>query len=76
MEGAIAPIRDALRLDGADVEFQREESGTLYMRLVLADVSCEECVMPQETIEQILLTQVRKADADVTAVRLEDPRRS
>jgi hypothetical protein len=75
LEELVAPMRSALQLDGADLEFEYEHSGTAYFRLILTDErACRECVMPQEILEQVVLTGLREARPDVTTIKIDDPR--
>ena len=75
LEELIAPVRSALQLDGADLKFEHERSGTAYFRLIVTDeTACRECVMPQEILEQAVLTNLRQARPDVTTVEIDDPR--
>jgi hypothetical protein len=75
VEELIAPVCSALQVDGADLRFEYERSGTVYFRLILTDeTACRECVMPQEILEQVVLTNLRRARSDVTAVEIDDPR--
>lgn len=71
---AIESVRETLRPDGVDIEFQREEEGVAHFRLVLDDVECQECVVPSEILEQILLNSIRKNVPEISAVKISDPR--
>lgn len=66
-------LKEALKGDGADLELDRIEDGVASVRLILGPEACLECIMPKDTIEQILLTSLSKSEP-VTHVRLDDPR--
>lgn len=66
-------LKEALQGDGADLELDSVEDGVASVRLILGPESCLECIMPKETIEQILLVSLSKTES-VTSVRLDDPR--
>jgi hypothetical protein len=75
-EHVVEPLRQLLKLDGADLEFKEERDGTAYFQLVLRDANCEECVMPREVLEKITLERFQEALPSVSAVKIDDPRRS
>ena len=75
VEEAIAPMRQALQLDGADLEFDDERNGIADFRLILTDdTACKECVMPHDILEQVVFVNLSKAQPHITAVAIDDPR--
>lgn len=66
-------LKETLQADGADLELDSVENGVASVRLILGPEACLECIMPKETIEQILLTSLSRSEP-VTSVRLDDPR--
>ena len=66
--------RDILRADGGDIEFVRADGGTVYLRLLVADAQGAECVLPKAMLEPVVLDMLRRADASITAVSIDDPR--
>lgn len=71
---AIAPMQEALRADGADVDVVAVDGGTVDLRLKVEDASCAECVMPQDILEELLREAIASAGHPVERVRLDDPR--
>ena len=46
---ALGPVRDLLRLDGADIELVAvDDAGTAHLRLLLVEAGCAECVLPKD----------------------------
>jgi Fe-S cluster biogenesis protein NfuA len=76
IEEVIAPLRDALRYDGADLEFKGEEDGIAYFRLEVSGASCEDCVVPREMLESMILTSLQSELGHLAGVVVEDPRRN
>lgn len=77
-EATITPALDEARAlvqaDGGDMELVAIDDTTVSLRLVLEGASCEECVMPREFLEQIVLDMVKQKAPAVAAVTIEDPR--
>lgn len=67
-------MRQMLQLDGADLQFEGERDGTAYFQLLLRDARCEECVMPRDFLERMVLTNLSEGLPRVTAVSIDDPR--
>ena len=74
LEEAIAPIRDMLRADGADLAVASRENGTLTMKLIFLDNVCEECILPGKDLAEMIGTACRESGHDVSEVVLRDPR--
>ena len=77
-EATITPALDEARAlvqaDGGDMELVAIDDTTVSLRLVLEGASCEECVMPREFLEQIVLDMVKQKAPAVAAVTIDDPR--
>lgn len=71
---AIAPLAEALNADGAELHVSAVEGSTVEFRLSVTDATCAECVMPRETLEELLLDAIVAAGHPVDRVRLDDPR--
>ncbi|MQA01196.1 MAG: hypothetical protein GEV07_00175 [Streptosporangiales bacterium] len=76
LDDLLAPMREALRADGADVEVLDWDDQSLSVRLVLESVDCEECVLPRASLEQTMLTMLQPGYTGLQDVRLTDPRES
>lgn len=74
LDDLLAPLREALRADGADVQVVDWDEHHLSMRLVLESVDCEECVLPRESLEQTMLAMLQPGYAGLRDVSLSDPR--
>lgn len=73
---ALGNVRVLVEGDGAGIELVtvEPESGTVQLRLLLDDVSCLECVMPREMLEDVATSVLRRSVPDVARVSIEDPR--
>jgi Fe-S cluster biogenesis protein NfuA len=71
---AIDEARALVQADGGDMQLVGIEDATISLRLVLEGASCEECVMPREFLEQIVLDMVKQRAPAVAAVTIDDPR--
>ena len=71
---ALDEFRQTLRLDDADLEVVGVDGGTVSLRLVLGPEACEECVLPKDMLETVLLQRLRREDDAVSAVVVDDPR--
>jgi Fe-S cluster biogenesis protein NfuA len=74
LEDALRPAREALQLDGADLELCGERDGVVHVRLEVKDAACAECVLPRHMLEAVLLTALQRELSHVAAVRVDDPR--
>lgn len=70
----VEKARVALQADGADLELQRVEGEIVYLKLILGDEACLECIMPKSILEEILLLTIKETAPEVRAVNLDDPR--
>lgn len=71
---AVVPLADALNADGAGLPLGAIERSTVEFRLSVTEAACAECVMPRETLEELLLDAIVSAGWPVERVWLEDPR--
>ena len=74
LEEAIAPIRDMLRADGADLAVTSWENGTVTMKLIFLDNVCEECILPGKDLAEMIGAACRESGHDVSEIVLRDPR--
>lgn len=74
VQATLEPLRETLKLDGADLEFTALDSGELSLRLLLEDAGCADCVMPRPILEEMVLSLMTQEGAAVTAVTIDDPR--
>ena len=71
---SITVIRESLQADGADLEVTDVEGSSVNIRLILGEEVCQECIMPQNALAEMLLMSIQENLPSVTAVVLEDPR--
>jgi hypothetical protein len=73
---ALEEVRQLVSGDGADFEVgpDFDQSPTVELKLVITDVSCEECVLPRSLLEGIAVSIFQTADDRITGVRVQDPR--
>ena len=76
IESALDDVRALLRADGGDLELLDATGGTVRLRLVLADASCADCVLPKPLLSDVVRDALVKRGADVTDVDIDDPRES
>ena len=64
--------------DGGAFEFIGFDhaSGALALRLALERVTCADCILPPEMLQQIATSFVRKSAPEIKRVELDDPRAS
>lgn len=74
LDQALVSVREPLQADGADLQLVDFTDGTVALKLVLEGVECAECVLPRDSLETVILHQLRAQVPSVTAVQLEDPR--
>ena len=74
LSAGLKDLREALQLDGADLEVLGLEGGVARLRLVIGPETCLECLMPKEFIEQMILHDVQTVMPEVMRVTLDDPR--
>jgi hypothetical protein len=71
----LAPVRELLQPDGAEVELIGVAGGTVRLRLSLENAECTDtCVMPRAIIETVALQLMQPLVPGLTAVVVEDPR--
>lgn len=70
----LAPVREMIRLDGADVELVGVDGDIANLRLVVTDASCADCVMPRGMLEAIALQMMQPLVPGLSAVVIDDPR--
>ena len=74
LRAALEPLRQSLRLDGADIELLGVHDGTAELALDVTDASCAECVLPRQSLESVVVVALRKADPRIGAAVVRDPR--
>jgi Fe-S cluster biogenesis protein NfuA len=75
---ALEDTARVLRADGADLRLVDADPRTLRIRLELelAGVTCEDCVLPPDMLERVVMTALQKRIPGEFELVLEDPRRS
>jgi len=74
MAAGLNDIRESLRADHADLEVLGLDGTTAKVRLLIGPETCQECIMPKDFLEDIMLMSLRDTMPQVTRVELEDPR--
>lgn len=74
MLDALSGIREGLQADHADLEVIGLEASTARVRLLIGPETCQECIMPKDFLEQIMLMSLQDNSLPVSRVELEDPR--
>jgi hypothetical protein len=74
LAGALGTVRASLQADGADLEVLGLEGSVCRVRLIMGPETCQECIMPRDFLEQMMLMNVQEALPQVTRVEMEDPR--
>jgi hypothetical protein len=73
----LAPVRELLQPDGADIELVGVDGGAVRLRLRLENAVCADtCVLPRALLETLALQMMQPLVAGLTAVAIEDPRES
>lgn len=71
----LAPVRELLQPDGADIELVGVEGGTAKLKLLLENAECTDtCVMPRRLLETLALQMMQRLVPGLTAVTIDDPR--
>ena len=78
VEAGLQELRDLLRGDGADLELIAVDDSrpAVHLRLDLSRVSCVECVLPPDVLDELVRDGMRRRVAPDLEVVLDDPRRS
>jgi hypothetical protein len=72
---ALAPVRELLEPDGADIELAGVEGGTARLRLRLENAGCADtCVLPRAMLEMLALQMMQPLVPGLAAVAIDDPR--
>jgi hypothetical protein len=71
---ALTSLQEGLRADGADLVLESVRDGVAYARLVVGPETCQECILPKEMLEPVVLAALRKHDPAIASVTLADPR--
>jgi hypothetical protein len=72
---ALAPVREILEPDGADIELAGVEGGTALLRLRLENAECaDSCVLPRALLESLALQMMQPLVLGLVAVAIDDPR--
>ncbi len=74
-DAALAPVREILRPDGADIEFTGVDGTTALLRLRLENAECgDTCVLPRAMLETLALQMMQPLVPGLAAVAIDDPR--
>lgn len=72
---AVAGLQQLIEADGGAFELIGvDQHGVLHLRLVLDNVTCEECILPTDALTQVATDFVRRTAPDIVRVELADPR--
>ena len=74
LEAALAPVRELLQADGADIAVSQVTGTQVELRLLLEGSSCPECVLPAPALEPIALEMLSVKLPGLSAVSIADPR--
>jgi Fe-S cluster biogenesis protein NfuA len=74
MAEALQSVRESLQADGADLEVLGLDGTVGRVKLVVGPETCQECIMPRDFLEQMMLMNVQEVLPQVTRVEVEDPR--
>ena len=75
---AVEEVGRFLRADGADLLLVEANPKTarLHLRLVLDDVSCEDCVLPPDALRDTINESLQRRITGEFELLLDDPRRA
>lgn len=71
---ALEPVQAVLRADGADMELVGVDGDVAHLRLLVADATCAECVLPAPLLGEVTLQLMRPLAPGLAAVTIDDPR--
>lgn len=71
LNSALAPIREALEADGAQLDVAPVRDGRLPVEVILRPDACGECLLPPEEMQLMILDLVRDADPSIQTVAVE-----
>jgi len=72
---ALAPVRELLAPDGADIELAGIAGGTARLRLRLENAECADtCVLPRAMLETLALQMMQPLVPGLTGIAIDDPR--
>ncbi|MFP7298259.1 hypothetical protein [Neobacillus niacini] len=53
-------LRKTLQLDGADLQVSNVDNNKLVMELVIKDQTCLDCIVPESTMNMIIVNELKK----------------
>ena len=72
LEAVLGPLRPGFDADGFDVTVESVgDDGVVVVRVGHRPDACEECLIPDDMLTQILATALRRAAPDVSGVVIE-----
>lgn len=74
LSAGLQDIRESLQADHADLEVLGLQGTVARVRLLITPETCQECIMPRDFLEDIMLMSIKDTMPQVTKVELEDPR--
>ena len=69
-QAALAPLRPGFQADGMDLVIGSIEVPAVEVRVWMGPNACQECLLPQETLEKFFLAAIRNVDAGVERVEV------
>ncbi len=74
LAAVLSEIRESLQADGADLDVLGLEGSTARVRLLVGPSTCQECIMPKDFLQDIMLMRLQEEVPGVSRVELDDPR--
>jgi Fe-S cluster biogenesis protein NfuA len=74
VDGALAGLRTGFQADGADLVAELASPERVVVRLVLTTETCEDCIVPNSILRQIINTTLRTRFPELEQVEVVDPR--
>ena len=73
---ALAPLREALLADGADLLVEHADAETVTVVLQVRDARCAECILPTEHLRAVVEDALRHLYPGRGQITMRDPRTS
>ncbi len=69
-QAALEPLRPGFQADGMDLVIGQVEVPGVEVRVTMRPGACQECLLPQETLEKFFLMAIRNVDSGVERVEV------